>query len=349
VTGGTLALGGLAVTLVGAGFAWLGWRGGREGDHEVCRRCGFDLFGRPRDSRACPECGSDLLRARAIVIGHRRRRPIFLAVGIVVCVVFAGASGWVISPWGRRVNWVRYEPASLLARDADIAPSAADRAAAMGELLKRLREGRLSAGAVSSVAERALRRQADRNKPWDTAWGDFVENARAVRLVTDQQWERYLAGALVGYQVEVPLVASRQTGLAVGVNVLAGRTGSNQVVDVRSSEQWEVSGIPLDPYEGIGYSVVYHVHRVGNYGAGGWAFTVPLNHRALHALRPGPQTFTLKLKVEVFESPEEAGKLHEGRTIATQVFPFTATWRLVPEEEAQPSPPPSPGGAVPTF
>jgi hypothetical protein len=331
-------------------LAWLGWRGRREGDHEVCRRCGFDLFGKPPDSRACPECGSDISRRRAIAVGHRRRRPVFLAAGITLCVASAAASGWVVSPWGKSVNWVRYEPAPLLGREADQSPSATERAAAMGELLKRLRDGRLSAGTVSSVAERALRRQADLNTPWDRSWGDFMENARAVRLVTDEQWERYLAGAIVDYQCNVPLVASRRTGLLlVSVESGAARIGNNGFVWVRSNEQWQVSGISLEPYPGPGYSVVNHVHRIAPWAEGSHLSKVPLDDSALRPLQPGPQTFSMKLKVEVFESPEEAEKGGEGRVISTRVFPFTTTWQLLPDEEAQPSPPPTPGAPTPTF
>jgi ribosomal protein L37E len=347
--GGFLLWVGLAVTAIGACVAWLGWRGRRVGDHEVCRRCGYDLFGRPPNSPACAECGANLLRPSAIVVGHRRHRPVLFAAGIVVCVVVAGASGWVMSPWGRRVNWVRYEPAFWLGRDAEFAPSAADRAAAMGELLKRLRDGRLSAGAVSSVAERALRRQADVNTPWDRSWGTFMENARAVRLVTDAQWKRYLAGALANYQFDHELVASRRTGLVISVMSGAARIGNESVVFVRSNEQWEVSGIRLHPYGGPGYSVVNHVHRLASYPAGDHLSKVPLDDPALRALRPGPQTFSLKLTVEVFGTEDDAYNVAKASTILTRVFPFTTTWQLLPDEEAEPSPAQSPEGPFPSF
>ena len=35
-------------------------RGRRVGDHPYCRRCGFDLFGKPPGSTVCSECGADL-------------------------------------------------------------------------------------------------------------------------------------------------------------------------------------------------------------------------------------------------------------------------------------------------
>jgi hypothetical protein len=196
---------------------------------------------------------------------------------MLVCVVAAAASGWVVSPWARRVNWVRYQPTFWLARQAEVSASPADRTAAMAVLQWRLKYGRLSAGDVSGIAERALRRQADRNTPWDMSWGDFVENGRAVRLVTEEQWNRYAAAAL-DYRFHVTPEARRRTGLTVRVESAPARLGNNSVLEVRSSEQWEVSGVPLDPYEGTGYSVVYHVHRASTYGGAAHSTTRPRSH-----------------------------------------------------------------------
>src|SRR4051812_25169022 len=76
----------MSVFLAGAVLAWVGWRGGRVGDHPACRRCGFDLFGRPEGSRVCPECGTDLERPRATVAGVRTRRPSLLLAGAAVAL-----------------------------------------------------------------------------------------------------------------------------------------------------------------------------------------------------------------------------------------------------------------------
>src|SRR5262245_9621381 len=50
-----------------------GLRGRRVGDHPHCRRCRFDLFGKPETSTQCPECGANLDEAHATVIGVRKR------------------------------------------------------------------------------------------------------------------------------------------------------------------------------------------------------------------------------------------------------------------------------------
>src|SRR5688500_6972626 len=73
----------------GVGFvlAWAGWRGRRVNNHPLCRRCGFDLTGRPPDSARCAECGADLSDRCAIRVGQRecRRRP--LAAGVVLILL----------------------------------------------------------------------------------------------------------------------------------------------------------------------------------------------------------------------------------------------------------------------
>ena len=63
----------LLMLLAGAVLLVIGLRGRRVGDHPVCRRCGFDLFGNPAAAR-CPECGADLGVSGAVRTGHLRRR-----------------------------------------------------------------------------------------------------------------------------------------------------------------------------------------------------------------------------------------------------------------------------------
>jgi hypothetical protein len=61
-----------------------GLHGIRVGDHPVCRRCGFDLFGQPAGTVVCGECGSSLSLPGAVVIGHRNRRTGLIAAGLFV-------------------------------------------------------------------------------------------------------------------------------------------------------------------------------------------------------------------------------------------------------------------------
>jgi tRNA(Ile2) C34 agmatinyltransferase TiaS len=57
----------LGLIVVGISALVRGLRGRRIDDHPLCRRCGFDLTGKPETSTRCPECGSDLRRPRAIL------------------------------------------------------------------------------------------------------------------------------------------------------------------------------------------------------------------------------------------------------------------------------------------
>ena len=66
----------------------VGWRGRRVNRHPICRRCEFDLFGRPAEATRCAECGADL-RRRAV---HRR-------------VTITGANGGFFH---RDFGWVNY-------------------------------------------------------------------------------------------------------------------------------------------------------------------------------------------------------------------------------------------------
>jgi hypothetical protein len=64
-----------------------GWRGKLLDDHPLCRRCGFDLFGRPAGSNACSKCGADLAGPQAIVVGHRRRYHGLILLGGAIAIL----------------------------------------------------------------------------------------------------------------------------------------------------------------------------------------------------------------------------------------------------------------------
>src|SRR4051812_43159994 len=93
-------------------------RGRRVGDHPVCRKCGFDLYGRPSGSARCGECGADLSRRRAVRAGRRRpRRGLAAAAGQVLALSagVAGVAGWVAA---RGVDVNRYKPVWWLTAEA---------------------------------------------------------------------------------------------------------------------------------------------------------------------------------------------------------------------------------------
>src|SRR3954452_20405965 len=85
-------------------------RGRRVDDHPLCRRCGFDLFGKPAESTVCSECGADLGRRRAMRVGQRESRAGLLRMAwpaLAISVVWSGLLGWDAA---RRTDWNRHKP-----------------------------------------------------------------------------------------------------------------------------------------------------------------------------------------------------------------------------------------------
>jgi hypothetical protein len=97
--------------LLGVALLWFGLRGRRVDDHPICRKCGFDLFGRPHGSTACSECGADLHERRAMLDGRRVRRRGMIAAGellVAGALTLGGGAGHA----ARSISdWQPYKPA----------------------------------------------------------------------------------------------------------------------------------------------------------------------------------------------------------------------------------------------
>src|ERR1043165_5496698 len=98
----------IVAALTGVVLLWLGLRGRRTGDHPFCRRCGFDLFGKPDDADNCSECGAALIGPRSYLIGVRHRRPWAIGLGILILLPLCGVAGIVALGTYRGVNWNTY-------------------------------------------------------------------------------------------------------------------------------------------------------------------------------------------------------------------------------------------------
>lgn len=78
-------------------LAWWGRRGKPIDAHPICRKCRFDLVGRPQGSDRCPECGTDLHWTNAIAVGNRKPRQSGMVVGgcfVLLSVCAFGTWGW---------------------------------------------------------------------------------------------------------------------------------------------------------------------------------------------------------------------------------------------------------------
>jgi ribosomal protein L37E len=182
----------LATFAVSTVLVLIALRGRRVNDHPLCRRCGFDLFGKPPESTVCSECGADLGRRRAVRVGQRERQRWLLQVAgpmLAISVGWSGLLGWDAA---RLTDWNRHKPVWWLMREVDGRPGPT-RDAALVELGRRIAGRSLPPDRSSALVDRALDWQADAGKPWSPGWGVVVESARAADRLTYDKWERYMA------------------------------------------------------------------------------------------------------------------------------------------------------------
>jgi hypothetical protein len=180
----------IAAALPGAIIFWRGWHGRRVGVHPFCRRCGFDLFGKPADSTACPECGAHLASRRATVVGVRQHKPALLTLGSFLLLF--GLTPIALVAWGRyrNIDWQRHKPVGWLLHEAG-SSTKTTQDAALKELIRRLTAGTLTKVQVTRAVDWGLKVQGDAAKPWNAGWGDLIEAARAAGSTSDSQWETY--------------------------------------------------------------------------------------------------------------------------------------------------------------
>jgi hypothetical protein len=181
--------------LVGAIAVWIGWIGRREGDHPVCARCEFDLFGSPPGATVCSECGADLTnRAVAVCTGHRRRRTKMILGGTAALLISICGISRITTQWWPRFDVNSWKPYSLLRYEL-ARPDAESRDVAARELAWRMQSKRLGPDDVQEVVSSILAWQADPAQTWSAPWGNLLEDAHDRGHVTAEQWSHYLAMA----------------------------------------------------------------------------------------------------------------------------------------------------------
>src|SRR3569832_2276966 len=105
--------------IVATPLAWWARRGRRVDDHPLCRKCGFDLFGKPAESTRCSECGADLSRKRAVKTGNRVSRRRVLAIVVPLLVLSAGWLCVVGYARLREIDWNRHKPVAWLISEGE--------------------------------------------------------------------------------------------------------------------------------------------------------------------------------------------------------------------------------------
>src|SRR5687768_8185792 len=114
----------LALLLIAGMLLRRGWGGRTIGDHPVCRRCGFDLFGLPEGGEICSECGADVTLRKATRFGHRQHRGGLLGAGAVLLLIAVAWFAVVGVAVYSGANLQPYKPLWYLAREmrsADVA------------------------------------------------------------------------------------------------------------------------------------------------------------------------------------------------------------------------------------
>ena len=184
------------LSLLGLVLAVVGVRGRRVGTHPTCGRCGFDLYGGTLAGGRCNECGRELVGRRAVRIGHRRRRPWLVALGVVALLpglLAVGVMGYILAAG---VDWQTHKPGWWLVRELkDADPKVVD--AAVGELGRRGDYALLDDKTALAGVDALLDVQGDVARPWHAAWGDWIEARHAAGAVGDDRMKRYYRQALV--------------------------------------------------------------------------------------------------------------------------------------------------------
>ncbi len=176
--------------ILGAALTLVGLRGRRTDDHPLCRRCRFDLTGRPSDAeRRCPECGADLDRPRAVVVGHRRRRAGVLGGGLSLLLIAAAGGAVMGYAWEQQVNWWRFAPLSYLLRSAALTDPGW-RSAAWAELADR--SGRLDPAQWDAAAAAATAFDADPQQAWESRWATLLQPTPGRGRPSAEAWGRYV-------------------------------------------------------------------------------------------------------------------------------------------------------------
>jgi len=286
----------LALGIMGLALAGAGWRGQRIGDHPVCRKCGFDLFGLPGDQARCPECGGDLAARGAIVRGHRQRRMGLVYSGVALLLLFAVIVVAAARESYNRVDWQRAKPVAWLAWEAR-----GGSASAWKELERRVIAGRVSKERVVALTDHALAWQKDLTRRWEPAVGDFVEAAR--HTITEEQWRTY---AIQVPQVSLLFRAKVRRGdpLPAVIVFTPSRGGRTGQLSMRFERILETDD-PLIDVSQLARGGGYSQSSLGGSGTSG--LYLPLNAKAVEAAAAGKRTTKLKIPVEIREKWDAPG------------------------------------------
>jgi hypothetical protein len=175
-----LSAGGL---LVAAGLMRRGFQGRYIGEHPHCRKCGFNLFGRPEGVNRCSECGADLDAKHALVTGVHHRRMGLLLGGVFLLIVSLSMSVGVVRTFaqsGGRFNLNQYKPTWLLLRQGAPASTSNSARQVRDELFRRGMYGQLDRATLDALIA-----------SYEKSGDPFLSDVRRPQLVI-AAWDRGL-------------------------------------------------------------------------------------------------------------------------------------------------------------
>lgn len=180
--------------------ALIAWRWAKRGKrvdrHPICRKCGYDMFGRDlAELPDCPECGTQIYSHKQLRLGNREPRVVTSRAALSLALLALVASMGCTAKWAQTYDWNRIKPVSWLIHEASdpTQPNRGD--AALDELDRRFDQDLLSFDEIQQLVQAALDYQADTSKLWDDKWGKWIELSRAKSVASDEQWRRYITQA----------------------------------------------------------------------------------------------------------------------------------------------------------
>jgi hypothetical protein len=311
------------VGLIGTAIAW---RGRRVGSHPTCRRCGYDLRGKPADSSACPECGADLASTRAIRIGQCVTRRGWLTASLAMLLLGTLSLTACGLAAVKGFDWNHQKPQWYLVREAR-GTDATARDAALGELVSRISDKRMSDAQLVALTDEALAYQADLNKPWVAGWGDALEAARNAGRLPDDKWRRYARQAVVpSITLWARPIVRHGDPLITQIRAAPTRL-ARAVFFIRWDNEApdDISGHPTPSYGGWNSNTPWPFASRGNCN-----ITGKMKLTLWSGLNDGPQTVRVPTEIAVYDNSPATGV--PTKPMVREQLQLHARWTSVPKD-----------------
>lgn len=213
--------------LTGLLLAITGWRGKPVAGTRICSDCGFDVLdatSQPKPIARCPECGSDVLQRGGWKVARKRRMG-RAVIGVTLASLCSAGTILIVaastSPMSALPVWLLHwnlTSSNVALRDDSTA-----------ELARRAGTGSLTPADLQSLAPTLLRLQGDTELPWSIAWGELIEAAASLNVLTPAQQEQYLRQSFdLSIRHSVRVRPNQQ--LSIGFDVPRPRVGNMPVL-----------------------------------------------------------------------------------------------------------------------